>query len=194
MNVGAVKQAFLDDRHCGDDFGYWGDDSSTLLCIVDGLGHGREAEAAANAAVGYVAGHRGESLRDILTGCDLEIRHTRGVAMGLARVDRATGQAEYAGIGNTRARVFTPRNLRTFTMNSTYGIVGAGLRKVVPESHKIRPGDIVIMYTDGLKEMIDISVYEPSLFGELQLLSEKILADWSRRADDAAVLVFRNGD
>ena len=192
MEIGATRRALLDAPHCGDQYGYWHADGTTLLCMVDGLGHGKDAEIAAKAAVEYVGEHRTEPLRDILVGCDSELRYTRGVAMGIALVDGQFGKIQFAGVGNTRARVVTGRNRKSFHMTSAYGIVGAGIRSVVAEVFDIVSGDLVIMYTDGLKEVFDISGYDAALFLDVQRLAERILLDWNRTTDDAAVLVFRN--
>ena len=54
-----------------------------------------------------------------------------------------------------------------------------------------RPGDLVIMYTDGIPEMMDVSDYEDMLRADklhpmnVRRLAERILQDWGRATDDA---------
>jgi len=52
------------------------------------------------------------------------------------------------------------------------------------------PGDLLIMTTDGIEEIIDLSGYDSTLMEDPQDLAERILQDWSDGADDAAVLVY----
>jgi len=88
MAVGSAKRPFEGGKHCGDQFGHWQKDNPAILCIADGLGHGKHAEKAAKAALTYVAAHRSESLPEIFFGCNRAIRDTRGVAMGIAVIDK----------------------------------------------------------------------------------------------------------
>lgn len=158
------------------------------LCIVGGLGHGEHAETTAKAAVDYVADHISEPLADIFAGCDSAIHHTRGVAMGIALIDEEARTLTYAGIGDTCALIVGEESVR---LDSNPGIVGGGYRRLSPEAVPLPPGALVIMYTDGLKNTTSVSGYDDGLRADLPHLAEKILQDWGRENDDAAVLVFR---
>jgi len=190
-HLAITKRAFLGETHCGDECAYWQESSKVTLCIVDGLGHGEHAERAAKAAVEYIAGHLGEPLADIFAGCNRAIRRTRGVAMGIAVVDEDAETLTYAGIGNTRAVIVqSARSL--VCLSSNYGIVGGGYRKLTVETVDLHPGDLVILASDGIKERCDLLAYGDALRGDVQQLAERILHDWGRETDDAAVLVFRS--
>ncbi|MBL7062629.1 MAG: SpoIIE family protein phosphatase [Anaerolineae bacterium] len=197
MRVAIAKRAFPGDPHCGDECAWWQSGREVTLCIVDGLGHGEHAERTARAAVEYVAGHLAQPLVDIFAGCDQALRRTRGAAMGIAVIDIGEGEDEeagtltYAGIGNTRAMIVREA-CPVVGLSSNYGIVGGGYRKLTPETVGLKPGDLVILTSDGIKEQCDILAYGDALRGDVQRLAEKILQDWGRETDDAAVLVFRN--
>jgi len=188
MQIAIAKRSFLNDPHCGDQAAYWQSGGKTILCIVDGLGHGEHAERAAKAAVDYVAQHLSEPLPNLFAGCNAAIRHTRGVAMSVVVIEEEAGTLTHAGIDNTRTMIVGERIVR---LTSNYGIVGGGYRKLSPETVPLTPGDLVIMYTDGIKQRCDVSAYRDALRGDVQQLAERILQDWSRETDDAAVLVFR---
>ena len=159
--------------------------------IADGLGHGQGAEEVSRAAVDYVAGHLSEPPPDIFSGCDVALRQTRGVIMSIAVIDEGAGTLTYAGVGDTHSRIVghEPRH-----MLKTFGIVGAGYKKLLPETFPIATGDLVIMATDGIKEQFSVSNYDETVRSNVRMLAERILQDWGRENDEAAVLVFRHVD
>ncbi len=160
-----------------------------MLCMADGLGHGFYAERAAKAAVDYVGRHLNAPLADIFAGCDQALRRTRGVAMGLAVINEAAEELSYAGIGNPRAIVVGEQISR---LRNDYGIVGGGYRSLSVETLSFRPGDLVILATDGIMETVDVSTYNSTERSNVQQLANRILSDWHRDTDDAAVLVGRS--
>lgn len=190
MQIAIAKRALLGDRHCGDDCAWWHSGGKTTLCIVDGLGHGEHAERAATAAVEYVAGHLTHPLADIFAGCDAALRRTRGVVMSIAVVDEEAETLTHAGIGNTRAMIVGEE--KTVHLSSNYGIVGGGYRRLTPETVTLNPGDLVIMYTDGIPEKMNLLNYDATLRGDVQQLAAQIVQGWGRETDDVAVLVFRS--
>lgn len=188
VQVAIAKRALYDDPHCGDECAYWRNGSKTTLCIIDGLGHGKHAETAARAAVDYVATHIAEPLPEIFAGCDSALRHTRGVAMGIAVIDEEAGTLTYAGVGNTRVTIIAENHS---SLGSTPGIVGGGYRTLSPATVPVRPGTLVVICTDGVRERLDLSGYDSALRADVQRLAERIIEDWRRGGDDAAVLVFK---
>jgi len=157
--------------------------------MADGLGHGEHAEKAAKAAIDYVAHHLSEPVTNIFADCGLALRDMRGVAMGIAVINKDAERLTYVGVGNIRAMIIGEQTLR---LGSNYGIVGGGYKTLSPETVLIMPGDLVIMATDGVSERMDVSGYDEARRGDIQRLAEKILQDWGIETDDASVLVFRN--
>ena len=188
MQIAIVKRP-LAPPHCGDRAGYWEWNGKTVLCIIDGLGHGKFAERAALAALDYLGLHHHEPLPEIFANCDKALRHTCGVVMGVAVVDPDAGTLTYAGIGDTRALVNGTERVH---LESNYGIVGAGYRKLTPQTVPLAAGDLVIMYTDGVKEYFDMSSYDEALRADVERLAKAIVRDWGHERDDAAALVFKN--
>lgn len=190
IRIAAWKRALNNDRYCGDLCAWWQDSGTLLLMIADGLGHGKYAEVAAVAARDFVADHRDLPLPALMAECNVAIRHTRGVAMGLTRIDLSDGGLVYAGIGNTRALI---NGETTSRLSGSYGIVGGGFRKLVAETARLRPGDLLILSTDGIRERMDLSPYGDLREVDPGELAARIGAEWSVELDDAAVLVFRFG-
>lgn len=188
MQLAIVKRP-LEEPHCGDQAGCWKYYGKVVLCMIDGLGHGRGAEQAALAALDFLERHHHEPLLEVFAACNRAIHDTRGVAMGIAVADPPAGTLTYAGIGNTRVMVV---GQETTQLTGHYGIIGGGYRTLKTETVPLTPGDLVIMYTDGIEELIDLSGYDETLCADVGRLAERILEDWRREMDDAAVLVFWN--
>jgi len=194
--VGLCRRALDNAEACGDRYLFRQEGGRVTLCVIDGLGHGAGAEEAALKAADYVARNLGKPLEDIFSGCNIALRQTRGVSMAVAVLEADSGSLTFAGIGNTRAVVYrsagdAPAFRVAVRLAGNYGIVGGGYRRLSPETVPLRPADVVLMYTDGLPELIDISGYGPELFEDMQGLCERILQDWNHGADDAAVLALK---
>ena len=190
MSVVIAKRALME-PHCGDQAGCWQSNGETVLCIIDGLGHGEGAEVAALAALNFVKHHH-EPLNKVFATCDKALRHTRGVAMGIAVIDQTAEILTYAGIGNTRAVIFR-NDKRNINLSSNYGIVGGGYRHLNLETVPLASDDMVLLYTDGFPEIIDLSAYDDEMMADLERLAETILMDWRRETDDAGILIFKRG-
>lgn len=190
MNPAMAKRSHRGNSHCGDEYACWEEAGKTTLCIIDGLGHGEHAEAAAKAALRYVGEHLAEPLDKIFSGCDEEILHTRGVAMGIAVIDQEQATLIYGGIGNTAARIIGGDAKR---LASDPGIVGGGYKRFSPQLVGLSLGQLVVMHTDGITEKLDISGYGADIQDDLSKLAAAIIADWGQDTDDCAVMVYRYG-
>lgn len=191
MQVASASRALPGSDCCGDQVGQWIRDSLATLCIVDGLGHGPDAETAAKAVLTYVDQNLDTSLEDLFAGADQAVRKTRGAALGLVLVNLKEMSLTYAGVGNTRALLLTPGDRAPKLLSSTYGIVGAGYQKLRPETASFSPGDLLLLYTDGLPERIDTTMLARSSSRHPKELAEETLQRWALGTDDAAVLVAR---
>ncbi len=189
MQLAMLKYALADALYCGDEVACWQKDEQILLCVVDGLGHGQQAEEAAKKAVRYIERHLLESLEEIFAGCNRALRETRGVAMAVARIDEKKRLLTYAGVGNTRAVVVGDK---TTWLNSSYGIIGGGYKALSPEVVPFSPSDLLLLFTDGLPEFIDLSKYSKEIAGDVWQLAAKIITDWYAKKDDVAILVYRS--
>lgn len=173
---------------CGDGIGLWRKGGIVFLAIVDGLGHGPQAAKASTAVLNFISENFGAPLPELFQACDLAVRHTRGAALGAARIETDANQLYYAGIGNTRTMVFGERKIR---LDGDPGIIGAGFRKLNVDSIELESGDLVFMQTDGLKRLTDPREYGGLLYGELDPLADRMFQDNYLGTDDGALLVFR---
>ncbi|MDP6952754.1 MAG: SpoIIE family protein phosphatase [Alphaproteobacteria bacterium] len=160
----------------------------TLACMIDGLGHGEEAEVAALAALAYVEANVEQSMPDLFSGCDAALKATRGAAVGICLIDRSTATLDYAAVGNTR---FALVGTTLEYLSGGNGIVGAGVNPMISEQRKIEHGMKAVMWTDGISELIDFAPYRQLLEHDASEAANAILRDNATPQDDACVLVWR---
>lgn len=162
-----------------------------LLAVVDGLGHGAEAAAAARIAVRVLERSGQRSPMALIAECHEALRTSRGAVMGLALVDTSIGALTWAGVGDVTARLCRsepvgPARLEVlFTHNGT---VGRTLPPLRPVMRALLEGDVVILATDGIR-----GGFEPGACGDdpAERLAGGFLERHAVAGDDALVLVAR---
>lgn len=169
------------------------DGRAALFGVVDGLGHGPEAAAAAIRAVDTVVRAGSERLEVLIQLCHRVLGGTRGVAMTLARVDFAAGTLAWTGVGNVTADLVAkaPSGIRVrSSARLTAGIVGYRIPEIRPaQVVPIRTGDLIVMSTDGITE----ECFEHIDFAASAVaIAEEILAKTAKQTDDAMVLTARH--
>ncbi len=76
--------------------------NGALVAVVDGVGHGAEAAAAAHLAVATLRAHAQESILPLLRRCHETLRETRGVVLTLASFNAAGRDDHVGGRGQRR--------------------------------------------------------------------------------------------
>ena len=168
-------------------------DGTALFAVIDGIGHGDEAAAAAEAAALVLEKSPNESLRTLFDRCHAQLRTTRGAAMTVARFESHGRTLDWLGTGNIKT-VLVRRSTHGFTCKDllTYsGVVGAQPVTKHGASHtEVTPGDVLILATDGIdRKFIDAIRYDEAP----QTQAERLLAAYRSPTDDALVLVARLG-
>lgn len=74
--------------------------TEALVGVVDGLGHGEGAAAAAKLAIATLEKGHGESPIALIQRCHEELRSTRGVVMSLAMFQAEDNTMTWLGVGN----------------------------------------------------------------------------------------------
>ncbi len=163
-----------------------------ILAVIDGLGHGGEAAAAADIAAQVVETHRSTDIVEIVTACHERLRASRGVVMTVISITPAAHIFTALGVGNVTAMVVRPGDsaeepARDFVLLRG-GVVGHLLPGLRPSVVQVTPGDLFILATDGIS--IEFMT-EERLTQPPQGIAERILARHAVRTDDALVLVVR---
>src|SRR5438046_1526422 len=78
----------------------------TLVGVVDALGHGEDAAAAAKIAIATLEEHAHEPVVSLVQHCHTALRRTRGVVMTLVSIESRTGSLTWVGVGNVEGLLF----------------------------------------------------------------------------------------
>src|SRR5260221_11179094 len=162
-----------------------------LAAVVDGLGHGDEATAAAKTAIAVLESHAEESLTSLVKRCHEALTKTRGAVMTLARLRWLGSELTWLGVGNVEAimlRADRQAKARSDRVLLRSGLVGYQLPVLRAGTLRLAPDDLIIFATDG----IDAAFPEGLVCSDSpQQLADSILERHFKGHDDALVLVVR---
>ena len=159
-----------------------------MLAIVDVLGHGPEAHALTKTICEYLANADCSDIAVTLKGLHKHLQGTRGAAAGLCVVDARTGQLEYAGIGNTAIRRFGSVETRLVSQD---GVLGQNMRTPHQQSLQLEPGDLVLLYTDGISDRFSAEDYPAMGLHSMEEVSRNVVQRFGKSHDDAACIALR---
>jgi len=166
-------------------------DKGMLAAAVDGLGHGSEATAAAQAAIDVLKEHAGESIIALVKRCNEALRATRGAVMTIVKFDMNEETATALGVGNVetvllRANPAVNPPRENILLRS--GLVGYQVPELHASVFHIHKGDLLVFATDGIQD----DFYDNLNAGEaVQQMAGRILDQKFRGTDDALVLAVR---
>ena len=165
-----------------------------LAAVVDGLGHGDEATAAAKIAIAVLESHAEESLTSLVKRCHEALTKTRGAVMTVATLRWFEDELAWLGVGNVEAillRADPAGNGAKAPSDRVLlrsGLVGYQLPVLRASTLPLAPDDLLIFATDG----IDAGFNEGLVCGDSpQQLADRILECHFKGHDDALVLVMR---
>jgi negative regulator of sigma-B (phosphoserine phosphatase) len=160
-----------------------------LLAVIDGLGHGTEAAAAATLAQRTLERQAGDDVVELLECCHESLRATRGATMSLAAFNMRAATLCWIGVGNVEAVLLrSAAGAQQEKLLQRGGLVGARLPPLQATVLTVAPGDLLIMATDGVAA--DFLQYV-AMKSSPQAIAQRILAGAGKGSDDALVLVAR---
>ncbi|MDE1162298.1 MAG: SpoIIE family protein phosphatase [Acidobacteriaceae bacterium] len=188
MALGILNIPVQGEVVCGDSFYLNLGETSSTYMVVDGLGHGAGATEAASEAVTTVTRYAEEPLAPIVERTHDALKKTRGAAMSIARVDHDRLTLAYAGVGNISGILVSGTQSRSTV--SQNGTLGAVLPRSVQEyNYPVDRNTLLIMYSDGLNTKLSLSSYPGLQNRHPALIAAVLYRDFSRKRDDATVLV-----
>ncbi|MEU4315813.1 SpoIIE family protein phosphatase [Nocardia sp. NPDC024068] len=163
---------------------------TVLFAVLDGLGHGAAAAAAVDRATRVLAENRAEPLDVLMVLCHRAMSDTRGAAVSLALF--GAEETQWLGVGNVESRMVSvgPTGPQiSATVLQSGGIVGYRLPSTLqPQTVPVRPGDLLLMSTDGVEVDPDPGV---DLAKSTADIAQDLLNRHAKDSDDALVLAAR---
>jgi negative regulator of sigma-B (phosphoserine phosphatase) len=157
-------------------------EGATWVMLVDGLGHGPEAEKAARIAVEELEHFDDEvSVESALSRLNERLRGTRGACAALARFDDEG--VTMAGVGNVGVRSLDGPPLPYVPVQGVLG--GGSLRTPRTLRVSLAPRTRLLLYTDGIRRRTPFAALA-SLDGEA--LCRALLEHHSHAHDDATLV------
>ncbi len=162
-----------------------------LIAAIDGLGHGSEAAAAAQAAHEEMSKCPRSPVGDLMQNCHAALRKTRGVVLSMASIDARRNELTWAGVGNVEGALYRanpaaipPRE----ALPQRGGVVGYRLPPMRVATLPVGLDDVLIFATDG----IDGGYRCESPIGwSPQDFADHVVKHHGKETDDALVLVVR---
>lgn len=164
-----------------------------LFAVIDGLGHGVEAEAAARRAEQVLLDAESGDLAGLMQACHARLQGTRGAVMSIAYFEPARETLHWLGIGNVEGVLFhrDPRPAAREYLLRQAGVVGGHLPRLHVAESVARPGDLLLLATDGIQAgFVDaVAIDQP-----VARMSARILDRYGDGRDDALILAVRLGN
>ena len=161
------------------------------IMLVDGLGHGPQAAAAANEAAIVFDRDPFVSPTALLEAANIRMRGTRGGAVAAAQIDAQTCSMKYAGVGNISGHLRGMNGEGGRGLLSHNGTVGVQMRKVQQFEYECPTTGLLVMYSDGMQSRWSFESYPGILQRHPAVIAGMLYRDFTRGRDDVTVAVVR---
>ncbi len=171
------------------DLVYLGEDENYLrFALIDGLGHGMKAHSASSRAVRALESNPPLDPAAALNDIHRKLKQTVGAVGAVCIIEKSSGTGRYAGIGNVITRSLSNKDL-TFIPQD--GHLGSSVPTIRETRFSLLPGDIILMYSDGVREHFDL-LSMPGLEKECaKSITEKLISTYSKQGDDASMITIK---
>lgn len=188
LRFGVSQHSLHDDPACGDTWALASTEQGVAALVIDGLGHGEDAEHAALAGARVFEAAPFADLQDIIGAMHQAMTGTRGGAVALARYERAHRRFSFAGIGNISASLVDAT--RSQGLASHPGIVGGHYRKVHVFDYAEPSARWLILHSDGLQSRWNLNHYPGLVHCHPAVIAAVLHRDFCRGRDDVTVVVI----
>ena len=170
------------ERECGDIAVTREADGTTLVAVVDALGHGPLAAAAARIAADHLlAAPLDRGLVALVEGLHAALKGSRGAAAMIVLL-APDGRLHGCGVGNVELRSIGARVPAVLTP----GILGASINRLRTFEARVATGDRLVIFSDGLSSRMELDRLRGLTPGET---CDALMTQYRRPHDDSTVLV-----
>jgi len=188
LRIGVSQHSLHDDPACGDTWQVALREGGLHALVIDGLGHGEEAERAAQAGAQAFGQAPFEAPQQVLERMHAAMCGSRGGAVGMAQYDAGEYKLRYLGVGNIGATLVKGDGSRGLA--SMPGIVGGQYRKAQVFEQSEIEGHLLILYSDGLQSRWNLNHYPGLVHRHPAVIAAVLHRDFCRGRDDVTVLVI----
>ena len=174
---------------CGDSWSMVQGAERSIYIVVDGLGHGPGAAEAADEAIRIFDLKSQHSPEVILHDIHEALVKTRGAAVAIAEVLHDRKLLNYVGAGNIVGAICHGAKSRSLV--SMNGTVGHSMGRIQPFAYPWEENSVLVMHSDGLGTRWNMEQYPGLASRHPALMAGVLFRDFSRRRDDATILVSR---
>lgn len=185
--IGLRTRPMLGEHHCGDLALALEMADGLLVALVDGTGHGENASLAAERVRAHLMSWASGELRTLMQGAHQALLGTVGAAASLLFVSSRLKHARYLGVGNTG---LARRSGGSWRPVSKDGMLGHRLPTLLEQGADLAPGDVLVLWTDGLSGMPDAVSARDTLRGA-QDMADALVQRQGKSHDDAGCVVLR---
>lgn len=186
LRFGVSQHSLKNDPACGDVWHLAVKGSQISALVIDGIGHGEDAERAGLAGAAAFAVEPFSDPTSNLQEMHQAMNGTRGGAAAIALYD--SGHLRFAGIGNIGACLLSADKSRGLASHP--GIVGSQFRKAQVFDYPVESGQLLVMYSDGLQSRWNLRDYPGLAHRHPAIISTLLHRDFCRGRDDVTVMVI----
>ncbi len=163
-------------------------EGGVLFGIVDVSGHGPRADVLAERLDTLFMTTGNADIARLMSGFSGTLTGTLGAAAGLVYVDSTDGSFAYLGVGNTRVAQLGSTKWRGVSRD---GVLGTRNIRFLPQTGRLRPDDLLLLWTDGIPEEGCVALAQSMFFCPAGYIADAIVDSLAKSYDDAACLVVR---
>jgi anti-sigma regulatory factor (Ser/Thr protein kinase) len=187
--LGVVCLAIRGESTSGDAWRLIATPERLYLLLVDGLGHGAGAAAAASIAIDTFAPNAEGGPDQAISAIDRAMRGSRGAAASVAYVDRATRTLRFCGVGNVDGRVHLGPETTAHLLPQN-GIIGHAMPTPRVLHADWPPRSRVVMHSDGVSSRWRLDAYPGLASAHPAIVAGVLYRDFGRDRDDVSVIVY----
>jgi len=187
MTFGVLSRPFKGEDSNGDGVFVKCFGEKVMIAVIDGLGHGFEADEAAQKAIEYLNSTYQSSLHAIVNQMNSAVRKTRGVVISIALIDYGKMSLDYAGIGNVITRIYGSSTPARPVNNN--GMISTTVPSFRVSQYRWSKEHVIVMTTDGISEKNDPAKYPGLIDRHPMIIAGVLFRDYARDTDDATILV-----
>lgn len=188
-DLGSICVPITGETLCGDAWDMHRVPGRTVYIMADGLGHGPIAAEASQEALRAFRANVKHSPERILSEVHGALAKTRGAAVSIAEILHEQRILNYAGAGNIVAAIGLRGKTRSLV--SMNGTVGHSIGRIQQFPYPWEKDSILIMHSDGLGTRWNLESYPGLSSRHPVLLAGVLFRDFSRKRDDATIVVSR---